>query len=85
LKEKSEHVEWNIGSRVELFGLIAKSLDGKEKLQGEGYLCYDLEDIQRDLQEKIKNDSHRDHRGHGGKILGALGVLCGEKLYFIYN
>jgi hypothetical protein len=36
-------------------------------------------------REKIKNKSHRDLRGHRGKKLGALGVLRGKKLYFIYH
>ena len=45
LKEKSEFVDWNKGEREEHFGVIAKRVEGKEKLRGEGYLCYDLEDI----------------------------------------
>ena len=45
LKEKSEFVDWNKGERGEHFGLIGKRVEGKEKLRGEGYLCYDLEDI----------------------------------------
>jgi len=34
------------GERVEYFGLIAKRLEGKERLIEAGYLCYDLEDMQ---------------------------------------
>ena len=48
LKEKSEFVNWNIEERVEHFGLIAKRMGGKEELKDEGYLCYDLEDIQKE-------------------------------------
>ena len=44
LKKKSEFVDWNKGERQEHFGLIAKRVEGKEKLRGEGDLCYDLED-----------------------------------------
>jgi chitodextrinase len=33
-----------------------------------------------------QSGNHRDHRGHGGKILGALGVgTLWQKLDFIYN
>ncbi len=45
LEEKSKFVDWNKGTRTEHFGLIAKRLEGKEKLKEEGYLCYDLVDI----------------------------------------
>jgi AAA+ ATPase superfamily predicted ATPase len=46
LEDKSEFVNWNNEERTEYFGLIAKGLEGKEELMEEGYLCYDLEDIQ---------------------------------------
>jgi hypothetical protein len=46
LEGKSRFVDWNKGERVEYFGLIAKRLEGKERLIEEGYLCYDLEDMQ---------------------------------------
>ena len=46
LEAKSGFVDWNKGTRVEYFGLIAKRLVGKESLAEEGYLCYDLEDMQ---------------------------------------
>jgi len=46
LEAKSEFVDWNKGTRVEYFGLIAKRLDGKESLAEAGHLCYDLEDMQ---------------------------------------
>ena len=42
---KSGFVDWNSGTRVEYFGLIAKRLEGKESLIEGGYLCYDLEDM----------------------------------------
>lgn len=46
LGRKSGFVDWNSGKRVEYFGLIAKRLEGKESLIEQGYLCYDLEDMQ---------------------------------------
>jgi len=54
LKYKSEYVEWNAESRVEHFGLIAKSMDGKEELMKEGYFCYDLEDVQKEYGIKTQ-------------------------------
>jgi hypothetical protein len=33
---------------MEHFGLIGKRLEGKEDLVEEGYLCYDLEDMQKE-------------------------------------
>jgi len=46
LKEKSGFVDWNNENRNEVFALIAKRIEGKEELKEEGYLCYDLEDIE---------------------------------------
>ena len=46
LEGKSKFVDWNKRERQEHFGLIAKRLEGKEKLKEEG--CYDLEDIQKE-------------------------------------
>ncbi|MEA3254288.1 MAG: ATP-binding protein [Candidatus Altiarchaeota archaeon] len=45
LKEKSMWVDWHLKDRNEYFGLIAKKINGKEKLKKEGYICYDLNDI----------------------------------------
>ena len=45
LGDKSGFVDWNSGTRVEYFGLIAKRLEGKESLIEQGYLCYDLADM----------------------------------------
>lgn len=45
LKEKSKSVDWNNNNRREFFGLIAKKLQGKEKLRKEGYKIYDLRDF----------------------------------------
>ncbi len=49
LKEKSRFVNWDNEERIEYFGLIAKRIEGKEKLTAEGYLCYDLEDIREEI------------------------------------
>jgi len=46
LKEKSRFVNWDNEERIEHFGVIAKRIEGKEKLMAEGYLCYDLDDIE---------------------------------------
>ncbi|OYT40912.1 MAG: hypothetical protein B6U86_03370 [Candidatus Altiarchaeales archaeon ex4484_43] len=45
LRRKSEIVNWNSGERKEYYGLIAKKINGKEKLRKDGCLCYDLEDF----------------------------------------
>jgi len=47
LEEKSESVDWNNEKRKEHFGVIGKRIEGKANLRGEGYLCYDLEDMQK--------------------------------------
>ena len=38
-------VKWHNDERSELYGIIAKKIEGKEKLREEGYLVFDLEDI----------------------------------------
>jgi AAA+ ATPase superfamily predicted ATPase len=48
LEGKASFVDWNKRERMEHFGLIAKRLEGKEKLKAEGYLCYDLGDIEKE-------------------------------------
>ena len=45
LKEKSSHVDWNIGNRKELFGIAAKKIEGKEELKRKGYIAFDLDDF----------------------------------------
>ncbi len=48
LEEKSESVDWNNHeNRKGHFGVIGKRIEGKANLRGEGYLCYDLEDMQK--------------------------------------
>ncbi len=44
LKEKSRHVEWNIGKRKEYFAIFAKKIEGKGALRKSGFLAWDLED-----------------------------------------
>ena len=51
LKERSRSVKWHSGDRKEFFGIIAKRINGKEKLRGDGLFCYDLEDLE--TQPKI--------------------------------
>ena len=45
LKEKSKHVDWRNGSRIEKFGLIGKKIKGKKELRAQGYLVWDLDDF----------------------------------------
>jgi hypothetical protein len=45
LKRKAALVKWNNDERSELYGIIAKKIEGKEKLREDGYLAFDLEDI----------------------------------------
>ena len=51
LKEKSRSVKWHPGDRKEFFGIIAKRINGKEKLRDDGFFCYDLEDLE--TQQKM--------------------------------
>lgn len=44
LKEKSEQVDWRKKDRKEYFGIVAKSVQGREKL-GKEFLVYELKDI----------------------------------------
>ena len=44
LKEKSNYVEWHNSKRKEHYGIIARKLDGKDKLRKKGLLVYDLDD-----------------------------------------
>jgi hypothetical protein len=44
LQEKSKHVDWNIGKRIEHFAIFAKKIDGKPALRKSGFLVWDLED-----------------------------------------
>ncbi len=46
LKRKAALVKWHNDERSELYGIIAKKIEGKEKLREEGYLAFDLEDIE---------------------------------------
>jgi AAA+ ATPase superfamily predicted ATPase len=53
LKEKSAFVNWFNNEREEYFGIIAKKIGAgvKEKLRGEGYLVFDMEEVAK----RIKN------------------------------
>jgi predicted DNA-binding protein YlxM (UPF0122 family) len=46
LKRKAALVKWHNDDRSEIYGIIAKKIEGKEKLREEGYLVFDLEDIE---------------------------------------
>jgi len=45
LKNKSGYVDWNTNKRKEHFGLIAKKIEGKERLRKEGYFVFDFDDF----------------------------------------
>ncbi len=47
LKEKSGFVEWNKSNRTEHFGVVAKKIANKGKMQKEGYLIFDLDDFEK--------------------------------------
>lgn len=47
LKRKAKIVKWHNKLRMELFGVAAKEIDGKERLREEGYLALDIDDIER--------------------------------------
>jgi len=47
LKEKTKFVYWNKEKRKEHLCIIAKKINGKEKLREEGFLCYDFRDMQK--------------------------------------
>jgi hypothetical protein len=46
LRHKAEHVKWHNHLKREYFGIIAKKIETKRDLQEEGYLAYDLEDLE---------------------------------------
>lgn len=54
LKRKASYVRWADGKRKEFYGLIAKKIDGKEKMREEGYLVFDLEDFDRKCSKPPK-------------------------------
>lgn len=46
LKRKAGHVQWFNERREEFYGLIAKKIDGKEKMKGGSHFLYDLRDLE---------------------------------------
>ena len=45
LKRKAALVKWHNDERSELYGIIGKKINKKEKLRESGYLVFDLEDF----------------------------------------
>ncbi len=45
LKRKAALVKWHNDERRELYGIIGKKINGKEKLREMGYLVFDFEDL----------------------------------------
>jgi len=46
LKKKSMFVSWKVKNRVEYFGIVGKTIEGKDKLREKGYLVFDIRDIE---------------------------------------
>lgn len=49
LKRKAKLVKWNDGERKEKFGVIARKIEDKEEFRCDGFLVYDVEDLERVL------------------------------------
>jgi AAA+ ATPase superfamily predicted ATPase len=47
LKRKAALVKWHNDERRELYGIIGKKIDEKEKLRAMGHLAFDLEDLMK--------------------------------------
>ncbi len=45
LKRKATMVKWHNSGRNEHYGIIAKAIEGKEKLREKGYQAFDLQDL----------------------------------------
>lgn len=45
LSEKAKSVQWNNDSRKEYFGIVAKKIEGKDDLRGEGFVVFDIDDF----------------------------------------
>jgi AAA+ ATPase superfamily predicted ATPase len=49
LREKAPLVPWQNETRKEIFGLLAREIEGKTALREKGYLVFDLEDFEKTL------------------------------------
>ena len=45
LKEKADLVQWLNNKRKEYYGLAARKIENKKSLKDEGFLVYDLDDL----------------------------------------
>ncbi|MFZ3383846.1 MAG: DUF234 domain-containing protein [Candidatus Methanoperedens sp.] len=45
LKRKAALVQWHNSARNEHYGIIAKSIEGKERLKEKGYQVFDLDEL----------------------------------------
>ena len=45
LVAKTELMDWRTTKRKEYYGIIARTIDGKEELRNRGYAAFDLEDM----------------------------------------
>jgi hypothetical protein len=49
LKEKAPLVRWQNETRNEIFGLLARKVEGKKELREKGNLVFDLENFEKAL------------------------------------
>ena len=56
LRDKAKLVEWHVkgGDKREYYGIIAESIEGKEKLRNQGFMVYDLEEREAFYRSKGK-------------------------------
>ncbi|WP_048198798.1 DUF234 domain-containing protein [Methanocella arvoryzae] len=46
LKQKAAYVEWQNHSRKEVYGIFARKIYRKDSLREDGFIAYDLDDLQ---------------------------------------
>ncbi|KXB01245.1 hypothetical protein AKJ43_03535 [candidate division MSBL1 archaeon SCGC-AAA261D19] len=46
LKNKAPLLKWYNGKRKEYYGVVGKTIEGKENLREKGYLVFDLKDLE---------------------------------------
>jgi hypothetical protein len=45
VRDFSDNLSWSKNKRIEYFGIVAKKIEGKEKLKRNGYIVFDLDDF----------------------------------------
>ena len=54
LQEKSKCVDWNSRKRKAYFAVFARKIEGKEALRKNGFLVWDMEDLQSLQSDEFK-------------------------------